>query len=223
MRIRPSLISRIRLITVSFISGPIPASASNPQQDLVETTSRVNALLPLKAISSRLLLWVALSGNKQKSVCDWPSTRSYLSIAERQQTRRRTLYRPLHVLHCRTSLLTLGWNRQKPLQPPASRVRTALQLCWKSLAALQSLLSLASALTRLVNGSGLLHGALRDRGLPHLPLLAVLESIHLPLGDGVSNGLTPASINSVTKSLNLTLFLVVSNKGDPDYPPNPCK
>ena len=56
-------------------------------------------------------------------------------------------------------------------------------------AALQSLLSLASALTRLVNGSGLLHGALRDRGLPHLPLHAVLESIHLPLGDGVSNGL----------------------------------
>ena len=67
-------------------------------------------------------------------------------------------------------------------------------------------MSLASALTLLVNGSGHLHGALRDRGLPHLPLLAVLESIHLPFGEGVSNSLMPYSINSMTKSLILTLF-----------------
>ena len=57
-------------------------------------------------------------------------------------------------------------------------------------AALQSLTSTlnhASALTRLVNGSNLHHEALRDRGLTHLPLHAVLESTTFPLEDGVSN------------------------------------
>ena len=37
MRIRPGLISRTNLIPACFISGPIPASARNPQPDLVET------------------------------------------------------------------------------------------------------------------------------------------------------------------------------------------
>ena len=39
MRIRPGLISRTRLTTAGFISGHLPASAMNPQTDLVETTS----------------------------------------------------------------------------------------------------------------------------------------------------------------------------------------
>ena len=50
-----------------------------------------------------------------------------------------------------------------------------------------------SALTSLANGSSLLHGAPRYRGLALLPLHAVLESIHLPMEDGVSNG---SSINN---------------------------
>ena len=40
----------------------------------------------------------------------------------------------------------------------------------------------------LANGSILLHRAPRDRGLALLPLHAVLESVHLPMEDGVSNG-----------------------------------
>ena len=80
---------------------------------------------------------------------------------------------------------------------------------------------LISALTLMVNGSSLLlHRALRDRGLPHLPLHAVLESIHLPLRDGVSNGLSYKHSDKILKPYPL---LVVSNKGDPDYHPNPCK
>ena len=39
MRIRPGLIFRTSLIPAGFISGPIPASARNPQPDLFETTS----------------------------------------------------------------------------------------------------------------------------------------------------------------------------------------
>ena len=72
-------------------------------------------------------------------------------------------------------------------------MQTALQLCWKSLPAPQDLLSQASALIGQVNGSSLLHGAPRDRGLALLPLHAVLESVHLPMEDGVSNG---SSVNN---------------------------
>ena len=50
-------------------------------------------------------------------------------------------------------------------------------------------LSLASARIHPVNGSGLQHEAIRDRGPALLLLHAVLESIHLPLVDGVSNGI----------------------------------
>ena len=52
----------------------------------------------------------------------------------------------------------------------------------------QDLLSQASALTSLVNSSSLRLGAPRDRGPTLLPLHAVLESVHLPMEDGVSNG-----------------------------------
>ena len=85
------------------------------------------------------------------------------------------------------------WNRQKPLQPPTSSVQTTLQLCWKSLPAPQDLLSQASSLTSLVNGSSLLHGAPRGRGLALPSLHTVLESVNLPIEDGVSNG---SSINN---------------------------
>ena len=39
MRIRPGLISWTSLISATFISGPIPASARNAQPDLVETST----------------------------------------------------------------------------------------------------------------------------------------------------------------------------------------
>ena len=51
-------------------------------------------------------------------------------------------------------------------------------------------LNRTSALTCLAGGSDLPLEALRDRGHPHHPLLAVLESAHPPSGDGVSNGNT---------------------------------
>ena len=66
-----------------------------------------------------------------------------------------------------------------------------------------SILSHYSAQTHLVNGSGLLYGALRDRRLALLPLHAVLESVHLSLEDGVSNGVL--SINLMTRTLSLAL------------------
>ena len=166
MRIHLGLISRTRLITAGFISGPIPASARNPQQDLVETTSPGQ-----HSPSARSDLIETTSLRRPIG----PSTRSPpLSQSDSREETDPVQTPP-------RAALTLVWTCQKPLQPPASRVRTALQLYWKSLAALQSLLSLASALTRLVNGSDLLHGALRDRGPPHLPLLSVIGSIHLPL------------------------------------------
>ena len=73
------------------------------------------------------------------------------------------------------------------VEPPEDAA-TALQLCWKFHSAPQDFLSQASALTNLVNGSSLLHGAPRARGLALLPLHAFLESVHLPMEDGVSNG-----------------------------------
>ena len=48
----------------------------------------------------------------------------------------------------------------------------------------------ASALTRLVSGSDLPLGALRDQGHPHHPPLAILGSTSPPSGGGVSNGNT---------------------------------
>ena len=113
----------------------------------------------------------------------------------------------LRLLHCRMLPSRWALNRQKLLQPPAFLARTDLQLYWRSPAALRSALNQASALTHLVNGSSLLYGVLRNRGLPHLPLLAVLETIHLPLEGGVSNGCTPKRINQMAKPLILTLLL----------------
>ena len=54
-------------------------------------------------------------------------------------------------------------------------------------------------------GYSLHHEALRDRGLTHLSLHAVLESTSLPLEDGVSNG-SSSLIQQMTKSLYLAPF-----------------
>ena len=79
------LLSLLFSILISILACP-PQIRSDPINSKISSRQllRVNALLLLKAISSRLILWVALSGNKQKSVYDWPSTKSYLSIAKRQ-------------------------------------------------------------------------------------------------------------------------------------------
>ena len=50
---------------------------------------------------------------------------SVASIAVRERVQ--TPLRPLHALHCLTSHWTWGQNHQKPLQPPAFHMRTALQ------------------------------------------------------------------------------------------------
>ena len=51
-----------------------------------------------------------------------------------------------------------------------------------------SRLSLAGARIHLVNGSGLQHEAIREQGPALLLFHAVLESVHLPLVYGASNG-----------------------------------
>ena len=79
------------------------------------------------------------------------------------------------------------------LEPPEAASTSRPPAILEIPAALQSLrssLNHASALTLPVNGSSLHHEALRDQGLTHLPLHAVLESASLPLEDGVSNGHT---------------------------------
>ena len=138
--------------------------------------------------------------------------------------RRQTLYRPLHVLHCRTLLLKWDSSRQKLVQPPATRVRSDLQLYWRSPEALQSprrsSLNHSSTLTRLVNFSSLHHGTLRDQGPGRLPLLAVVESTFPLLEGGVSNG-RASLVLKWQNPWSLPSYLVVSNKGNPDYPPNP--
>ena len=94
------------------------------------------------------------------------------------------------------------------LEPPEAAATSRIQradrppVVLENLAALQDLLSQASALTSLVNGSSLLYGAPRDRGPTLLPLHAVLESVHLPMEDDVSNG--PAY--KQLKTLSFALF-----------------
>ena len=86
------------------------------------------------------------------------------------------------------------------LKPPAAASTSRIPredlppvTCSRSQAGLlssrRSSLNHTSALTRLASGSNLPLGAQRDRGQPHLPLLAVLESTSPPSGGGVSNGI----------------------------------
>ena len=80
----------------------------------------------------------------------------------------------------------------------------ALQQSWRYPAAIQSSLSLAGARKHPVNGSGLQHEAIRDRGPALLLLHYVLESVHPQPVDGVSNGSLTYKQRTLARSLSLT-------------------
>ena len=194
MRICPGLISRTRLITAGFISRPHQAGSRNPQNDLVETASPGH--LPPSALSGSIeTTSLGRPIGQQTKISLWLTLQEKLSHSHRAAaTRSHTTRRPLHALPCLTWSLKWDSSLQKLPQPPASRVRTSLQWHLRSRVELQSprrnSLNHTSALTRLASGSSFPHGVLRDRGLSHLPLLAVLESTSPPSGGGVSNGST---------------------------------
>ena len=106
MRIRPGLISRTSLIPAGFISGPIPASARNPQPDLVETTSP--GLTSPSPAHSDLIKTTSLGrpvGYKQQLLHDWPLARSYLLIADHCEREIRPCTDPS--MHC------IAWRRDR--------------------------------------------------------------------------------------------------------------
>ena len=69
--IQHSLISWTRLNSAGYINRPVPASARNPLPDLADTTSP-GLTSPSTAHSNLIetILWVALSGSKQKLAYD---------------------------------------------------------------------------------------------------------------------------------------------------------